>query len=79
MCSKPSLNKALCSFPRALRQALAEAYAKAHRHPEFTDRTNWDVSDAERPRLVPYADRFHSVPASVLRPAWCASTKTNTR
>ena len=44
------------------------AYARAHRNPEFTDRTIWEVFEAERPRLVPYAGRFdgfHAVPASV--------------
>jgi hypothetical protein len=44
------------------------AYAKAHRHPEFTDRTIWEVFEAERSKLVPYAGRFdgfHTVPASV--------------
>ena len=44
------------------------AYAKAHRHPEFTDRTIWEVFETERPKLVPYAGRFdgfHAVPASV--------------
>src|SRR5271170_338528 len=44
------------------------AYAKAHRHPEFADRTIWEVFEAERPNLVPYAGRFdgfHAVPASV--------------
>src|ERR1700682_4562430 len=44
------------------------AYAKAHRHPEFADRTIWEVFEAERPKLVPYAGRFdgfHAVPASV--------------
>src|SRR5450631_1878677 len=44
------------------------AYTRAHRHPEFTDRTIWEVFEAERPRLVPYAGRFdgfHAVPASV--------------
>jgi transposase len=44
------------------------AYAKAHRHPEQSDQTIWDVYEAERPRLVPYAGRFdgfHAVPASV--------------
>ena len=44
------------------------AYARAHRHPEFTDRTIWEVFEAERPKLVPYAGRFdgfHAVPASV--------------
>jgi transposase len=43
-------------------------YAKAHRHPEQTERTVWDVFEAERPQLVPYAGRFdgfHAVPASV--------------
>jgi transposase len=44
------------------------AYAKAHHHPELTDQTIWDVFEAERPQLVPYAgqfDGFHAVPASV--------------
>jgi hypothetical protein len=41
---------------------------QAHRHPEFTDRTIWEVFEAERPELFPYAGRFdgfHAVPASV--------------
>ena len=44
------------------------AYAKAHRHPELRDRTIWEIFEAERPSLVPYAGRFdgfHAVPASV--------------
>src|SRR5512143_1939292 len=44
------------------------AYAKAHRHPELSEQTIWDVFEAERPKLVPYAGRFdgfHAVPASV--------------
>jgi transposase len=44
------------------------AYAKAHHHPELTGRTIWEVFEAERPKLVPYAGRFdgfHAVPASV--------------
>ena len=44
------------------------AYAKAHRHPEQTDKTIWEMFEAERPHLVPYVGRFdgfHSVPASV--------------
>ena len=44
------------------------AYAKAHRHPEFREQTIWEVFEAERPNLVPYAGRFdgfHAVPASV--------------
>ena len=44
------------------------AYAKAHRHPEFKDRTIFEVFEEERPRLVPYAGRFdgfHALPASV--------------
>jgi hypothetical protein len=43
-------------------------YAKAHRHPEQRDRTIWEMFEAERPSLVPYAGRFdgfHSLPASV--------------
>jgi len=44
------------------------AYAKAHRHPEESDQTIWEMFEAERPHLVPYVGRFdgfHSVPASV--------------
>ena len=44
------------------------AYAKAHRHPEQADQMIWQVFEAERSKLVPYAgpfDGFHSVPASV--------------
>jgi transposase len=44
------------------------AYAKAHPHPEVADKTVWEVFEAERDKLVPYAGRFdgfHAVPASV--------------
>ena len=44
------------------------AHAKVHRHPELTEQTIWEVFEAERPKLVPYAGRFdgfHAVPASV--------------
>ena len=44
------------------------AYAKAHPHPEFRDRSVWQAFEAERPSLVPYVSRFdgfHAVPASV--------------
>jgi transposase len=44
------------------------AHAKAHRHPEFKDRTVWQAFEAERGSLVPYPGRFdgfHAVPASV--------------
>ena len=44
------------------------AYARAHRHPELSDRTIWEAFEEERPKLVPYAGRFdgfHAVPASV--------------
>src|ERR1700752_4775223 len=44
------------------------AYAKAHRHVEQPERTIWEVFEAERGSLVPYAGRFdgfHAVPASV--------------
>ena len=43
-------------------------YAKAHRHPERADLMIWQMFEAERSNLVPYAgpfDGFHSVPASV--------------
>jgi transposase len=44
------------------------ASAKVHRHPEFRDRTVWEVFEEERPSLVAYAGRFdgfHAVTASV--------------
>lgn len=44
------------------------AYAKAHSHPEQRERTVWEMFEAERLSLVPYAGRFdgfHAVPASV--------------
>jgi transposase len=34
------------------------AYAKANRHPEQTDRTIWQVFEAERAQLVPISSRF---------------------
>ena len=34
------------------------AYARAHRHPEQSGQTIWEVFEAERPHLVPYAGRF---------------------
>jgi transposase len=43
------------------------AYARAQPHPEVRDKTIWQMFEAERPSLVPYAgsfDGFHSVPAS---------------
>jgi transposase len=44
------------------------AYARAHRHPEMREQTIWQMFEAERPSLVPYAGRFdgfHAVPAAV--------------
>jgi transposase len=44
------------------------AYARAHRHPEFADRTVWQAFEAERPHLVPIGgpfDGFHAIQASV--------------
>jgi len=44
------------------------SYAKVHRHPELVEQTVWEVFEAERPKLVPYAGRFdgfHAVTASV--------------
>ena len=42
--------------------------AKAHKHPELTDRTIWQAFEAERPQLVqttgPF-DGFHATQASV--------------
>jgi hypothetical protein len=44
------------------------AYAKVHKHPELTDRTVWQVFEAERANLVAVPGRFdgfHAVMASV--------------
>lgn len=44
------------------------AHTKAHRHPEQTEQTVWQVFEDERRSLVPYAglfDGFHCIPASV--------------
>jgi transposase len=44
------------------------AYAQAHRHPERSEQTIWEVFEAERSKLVPYTGRFdgfHAVAASV--------------
>jgi transposase len=44
------------------------AWAKANPHPELRDKTIWEVFEAERASLVPYAgpfDGFHAVPAAV--------------
>jgi transposase len=43
-------------------------WAKAHSHPERSDRTIWEVFEEERPKLIPYRGRFdgfHASPASV--------------
>jgi hypothetical protein len=34
------------------------AYAQASRHPEFKDKTIWEVLEAERPRLITLGDDF---------------------
>jgi transposase len=44
------------------------AYARRHPHPDFKDRTIWQVFEGERSSLVGYRgpfDGFHAVPASV--------------
>ncbi len=44
------------------------AWAKAHAHPEQSERTIWEVFEEERPKLIEYRGRFdgfHSTPASV--------------
>ncbi|MDI2078493.1 hypothetical protein QJT78_52875, partial [Bradyrhizobium sp. Mp27] len=47
----------LCEWDANVAYDKCIAYAKAHRHPELTDQTIWDVFEAERPKLVPYAGR----------------------
>ncbi|MGY4366691.1 hypothetical protein ACVW1A_002756 [Bradyrhizobium sp. LB1.3] len=58
------------------------AYAKAHCHPELADQAIWDVFEAARPKLVPYAGRFdgfHAVPASFSKICLVRSENNNTR
>jgi transposase len=58
------------------------AYAKAHRHPERRELTIWQMFEAERPSLVPYADvstGSTGCPRRSPRPVWFSSTRTNTR
>jgi len=40
------------------------AYAKAHKHPEITDQTIWQMFEAERPHLVASAGCFNGFHAS---------------
>lgn len=58
------------------------AYAGVHRHPEQSERTVWEMFEAERGNFIPYAGRFDASIASwprCRRPAWFASTTTDTR
>ena len=58
------------------------AWAKAHPHPEQSDRTIWEVFEEERPKLIAYRGRFdgfHARRRRCRRPASCASTTTATR
>jgi transposase len=58
------------------------AYAKVHPHPERPDQTVWEVFEEERPNLVPIAAGSMASTRCrprCRRPAWCASTTTNTR
>jgi transposase len=44
------------------------AWAQAHPHPEWPDRTVWEIFEEERSKLVPHRGRFdgfHALPASV--------------
>jgi hypothetical protein len=57
-------------------------YAKAHSHPERPGRTVWEVFEEERPKLIAYRGRLMASihwPPRCRRPAWFASTTTNTR
>jgi len=77
--------------PRLRFQTLAElngwladrciADAKTAPHPEFKDRTIWEVFEAERRALIGYPgpfDGFHETDVSVSKTAWSASTATAT-
>jgi hypothetical protein len=58
------------------------AYAKAHKHPELTDRTIWQAFEAERPKLVPISgcfDGFHATQAAVSKTCLVRLTTTSTR
>ena len=58
------------------------AHAKKQAHPEFPDKTIFEVFERERAQLIPYRgpfDAYRSTPARCRRPAWCGSTTTSTR
>jgi hypothetical protein len=44
-------------------------WAKAHPHPEVRDRTIWQMFEAERPSLVPYAGPFDGFQATPVSPS----------
>ena len=56
------------------------AYAKAHKHPELTDRTIWQAFEAERPQLVQITgpfDGLHATQASVSRKTYLVRFDNN--
>jgi hypothetical protein len=55
------------------------AYARAHKHPELTDRTIWEVFEAERPKLVPIAGSFDGFHAKALVSKTCLARFDNNR
>ncbi len=65
---KPRLRFATYAEMNAWLLEQCVAYAKGHPHPERRDSAVWEVFEAERPSLVPYAgpfDSFHAKAASV--------------
>ena len=65
---KPRLRFACFAEMNAWLLERCVTYAKGHPHPERRDSTVWEMFEAERPSLVPYAgpfDGFHAKAASV--------------
>ncbi len=88
---KPRLRFACFTEMNAWLLERCVAYAKGHPHPECRDSVVWEMFEAERPSLVPYAgpfDGFHAKVASVSKTsakrfafalASCSSTRTSIR
>ena len=79
---KPRLKFDNCEELNGYMLAQCIAYAKSQPHPEQTDRTVFEVFEAERNYLPPYRgpfDGFHARSASVSKTCLVRSTTTSTR
>ena len=77
---KPRLRFACFTEMNAWLLERCVTYAKGHPHPECRDSAVWEMFEAERPSLVPYAgpfDGFHAKAASVTKTCLVQFDKNN--